>query len=159
MTKRPRLTDRPRRETHKVRGDSVISGLHIERDVAQDLCDEACKIAKDKHGLGNVAELARFYVRTGLGATKDQANHLEENERILSNGGVAGLGLDKWTIARLVAEVGRRGMGKAAIVRHLIRRGLGMSELESMKREAGFAAIVQARQGLHGVFHGAMGDE
>ena len=156
---KPRLTDRPRRTTCNVRGDSVIDGLRIERDVAQLLCEQACKDARNKLGQGNVAELARYYIRVGLGATAAQANALEEGGGILSSSGLAGLGLDAWTKTALVREVGRRGIGKAAIARHFIRRGLGMSELESMKREAGFAAIVQARQGLHGVFHGAMGDE
>lgn len=148
MTRRGRLTDRPRREKRK--GDSVIDGLHLERDVAARLCEQA-----DKDAAGNVAELARFYVRTGLGATAAQANALEANENLALNSGLAGLGLDKWTKDRLIQEVATRGTAKAAIARHYIRRGLGFSERESMKREAGFAALAQARHGLHGVFHGA----
>ena len=57
------------------------------------------------------------------------------------------------------AELARRALGKAATARHLIRLGLGFSSGNSMKREADFAAVVEARQGLHGVFHGAMEDE
>jgi hypothetical protein len=142
------VTARQRRDAG-IKGGSVISGLHLERDAAQRLCDKAHEIAG-----GNVAELARFYVRRGLGATVEQANQLEETEYLVSSG-LAGLSLDKRTIGLLVRAVAEQGIAKSAIARHLIRRGLGFSERDSKKREAGFAAIANAHQGLHGVFHGA----
>jgi len=141
------MTTRQKRKD--IRGSSVITGLHLERDVAQRLCDQAREDAA-----GNVAELARYYIRIGLGATAAQANRLGEGNLALSSG-LAGLGLDAWTRDRLIQEVARQGIAKAAIARHLIRRGLGFSEKESKRREAGFAALANARHGLHDVFRGA----
>lgn len=139
---------KPRRDKG-VKGGSVITGLRIERDVAQTLCDEATTNAQ-----GNVAELARFHIRRGLGATAAQANALEENEMLVSSG-LAGLSLDATTIARLVHEAARREMTKAGLARHLIRRGLRVPEAESMQREAGFRALAEVYQGRADTFHGA----
>jgi hypothetical protein len=138
-----------RRRDKGIKGGSVLTGLRLERDVAQALCDQATTNAQ-----GNVAELARFHIRRGLGATAAQANHLEETENVISSG-LAGLSLDAATIALLVIGAARREMSKAGLARHFIRRGLGMSEAESVKREAGFTALADVYQGRSDTFHGA----
>lgn len=142
------MTTRRRRDKG-IKGGSVITGLRLERDTAQLLCDQAVESAK-----GNVAELARFYIRRGLGASAAQANTLEENEYLVDSG-LAGLSLDERTINLLLDRTARTGQTKAAIARHAIRRGLGYTETESTKREAGFAALAEVYQGRSETFRGA----
>src|SRR5262249_26366090 len=131
------VTIRQRRDKN-IKGGSVISGLRLEKDVAQALCETAKRDAK-----GNVAELARFYIRTGLGASTAEANAREEAGDFISSG-LAGLWMDKYTVDRLNAHRKRTGASRAAVARHLIRLGLNYSPEDSQKREAGFAALADA---------------
>lgn len=129
--------------------DGCIAGLRLEADLAKRLAEEA-RARSD----GNVSELARYYLRTGCGLSHSEANHREAT--IKPTKLVRGLRIEEDLARRLDRVTGHaRLVGRAAGARHLIRLGLGYEEEESIRREAGFAAIASARQGLHDVFHGA----
>jgi len=126
------------RRDHQTKNASVIGGLRLEADVAQRLCEAARTHAADKHGRGDVAQMARYYVRTGLGYTAEASNTLEDKapkpERL------CGLTLEKDVMVRLRAS----GANVSAVARHFIRRGLGFSDAESRRREEKFAALAEA---------------
>lgn len=130
--------------------DGCIKGLRMEKDLAQRFSDAARENAE-----GDAAEMARYLIRRGLGASHVEANRREEQMRP-DTLVVRGLKTEADIGTRLDGYIARVGLAsRAAGARHLIRLGLGYKTAESMKLEAGFAAIAAARQGLHGVFHGA----
>lgn len=133
------MTKRQRRDKG-TKNSSVITGLRLEPDVAQDLCTYARAHALDEHGRGDVAQMARFFIRTGLGWSPTQSNELED--RVLKPSRLCGLALE--TPVMLKLENYGRGLGTSAAARHLIRLGLGMADAESRQREERFAAMATA---------------
>jgi len=131
----------------------VITGLRLERDCAQRLCIAAIERAADEDGRGDVAMMARFLIRTGLGDSAERANRREENDR-LGNCSLAGLWLDEDTCTRLTTYISRAaksfGLTRAGCARHLIRLGLGIPEATSLEREQTFATIAELRRGERG---------
>jgi hypothetical protein len=135
---------RPLRRDAKVRGASVITGLRLEPETAQQLCDSAVENARDvKTGRGNVSVLARYFIRTGLGLSHADANRREEHGAFSSC--VAGLSMESDLCARLTSTARRLGLPKAGTARHFIRLGLGFSAENSMAREAHFAELAAAK--------------
>lgn len=135
---------RPLRRDAKVKGASVITGLRLEPEAAQQLCDKACTDARDeKTGRGNVSELARYFIRTGLGLSPVDANRREEHGAFSSC--VAGLAMEPDLCARLTSAARKLGLPKAGAARHFIRLGLEFSHANSMAREAHFAELAASK--------------
>lgn len=133
------------RRDRNVKFDSVIAGLRFERDAAQALCTFAIDHAADERGVGNVAEVVRYLVRTGLGASGEEANRIEATGGFRQCG-IAGLQLDVPTVRQLDAFTKANRWGKAAAARHLVRLGLGYPDAESRARENRFAVIAEVRK-------------
>lgn len=131
------------RRDRGVKNTSVISGLRLEADAATRLCDRAREQAVDK-GKGDVAQLARYYIRIGLGYSHQEANALEVTE--LKPKQVRGLVLETAVEAHLRRRQYTLGLGCAGTARHLIRLGLGYSKEESLRREERFASLAAAIQ-------------
>ena len=138
---------RPHRRDKNVRFASVIAGVRLEPDVAQRLCAAAIERVPDKHGRGDVAQLVRYLIRTGLGIPHDQANAREERVDI-ANCGVPGLRLEADVCQQLARAADHLGLNKLATVRHYIRTGLGIRNEVSLQREERFAEIASAKRGL-----------
>lgn len=133
------------RRDAKVKGASVITGLRLEPETAKVLCDKACVDALDKKtGRGNVSELARYFIRTGLGLSAAEANRREEHGDF--DACLAGLAMESDLCARLASVARRLGLPKAGAARHFIRLGLEFSHDNSMEREAHFAELAAAKQ-------------
>lgn len=132
------------RRDAKVKGASVITGLRMEPETAQQLCDKAVEDAPDKKtGRGNVSELARYFIRTGLGLSPTEANRREEHGDFSAC--LAGLAMEPDLCARLTSAARRLGLPKAGAARHYIRLGLGFSHTNSMAREAHFAELAASK--------------
>jgi hypothetical protein len=126
-----------------------IAGLRMETDLAQKLADAARERSD-----GNVAELARYFIRTGTGLSHAEANRREET--LKPDKMVRGLRIEEDLVARLDRFTRHARLdSRAGGARHLLRLALGINEVESLKREVGFAAVAAARQGMRDVFHGA----
>lgn len=140
-----------RRRDFHVKNDSVISGLRLESDIAKQLCDAARANAADAKGIGDVAQMARYLIRTGLGYTDVQSNAFED--AMLKPYRLRGLALED-EVARKLYEMARRlrvnwsttVVGPTAAARHLIRVGLGVPIEESERREQRFAALAAAKR-------------
>lgn len=137
------MTRQLRRDA-RTKNASVITGVRLEAEVAQALRDAAVSFAPDDKGRGDVGQLARFYVRRGVGFSADAANQRE------AHGGfdncVAGLAMESTLCKRLTEEADRLGITKAGAVRHFIRLGLGYSQDNSLEREAHFAELAASRK-------------
>lgn len=138
---------RPHRRDKNVKSASVIAGARLEPDVAQRLCAAAIERVPDKHGLGDVAQLVRYLVRTGLGIPHSEANAREERAA-LGDCGVPGLKLETDVCQQLARHADHLGLNKLATVRHYIRLGLGLRNEVSLQREERFAEIASAKRGL-----------
>jgi hypothetical protein len=138
---------RPHRRDKNVRFASVIAGVRLEPDLAQRLCAAAIERAPDERGRGDVAQLARYLVRTGLGIPHSEANIREERAE-LGNCGVPGLRLEVDVCQQLARTADQLGLNKLATVRHYIRLGLGIRKEVSLQREERFAEIASAKRGL-----------
>ena len=136
------MTKRQRRDKGTKNG-SVITGLRLEPDVAQDLCTYARLYALDGHGRGDVAQVARHFIRVGLGYSVETSQEMEDGE--LKPARLCGLALET-PVKRLLDQRTILVGGPTATARHLIRRGLGMSDVESRKREERFTAMATARR-------------
>jgi hypothetical protein len=135
---------RPLRRDAKVKGASVITGLRLEPETAQALCDKACvDTFEEKTGRGNVSELARYFIRTGLGLSPADANRREEHGAFSAC--LAGLAMEPDLCARLASAARKLGLPKAGAARHYIRLGLGFSHTNSMAREAHFAELAASK--------------
>jgi hypothetical protein len=141
---------RPHRRDWKVKNASVITGLRLEPAIASQLCYAAREHAVDERGRGDVAQMARYFIRTGLGYTTAQSNALEDGT--LKPKRLCGLALEEEVERRLVEHArevfwNRYPAGRAALTptaRHLIRLGLGMPAAESLRREEQFASLAAA---------------
>lgn len=135
---------RPLRRDALTKGASVITGLRLEPETAQQLCARAVEDARDiKTGRGNVSALARYFIRTGLGLSHADANRREEHGAFSSC--VAGLAMEPDLCARLTSTARRLGLPKAGAARHFLRLGLGFSAENSMEREAHFAELASSK--------------
>lgn len=119
---------------------SVITGLRLESELAKDLRTEAVERAG-----GDIAELARFLIRTGLGYSARDANELEAKAPKPAR--LCGLALERDVMLRLKGYAGS-GLSVAGAARHLLRLGLGYKAAESLAIEGRFAAIATARREL-----------
>lgn len=136
---------RPLRRDANTKGASVITGLRLEPETAQQLCERAIEDARDeKTGRGDVSELARYFIRTGLGMTPNDANRREAVGAFAAC--VAGLKMEPDLCARLASAARRLGVTKAGAARHLVRLGLGFSEENSLEREAHFAELASSKK-------------
>ena len=138
---------RPHRRDKNVKGASVIAGARMEPDLAQRLCAAAIERATGKHGRGDVAQLARYLIRIGLGIPHDQAN-VREEQAALGDCGVPGLKLEADVCQQLSRVADQLGLGKLGTVRHYVRLGLGIRNEVSLNREERFAEIASAKRGL-----------
>lgn len=141
---------RPLRRDARTKGASVITGLHLEPETATQLCDRACEDAPEqlppgakRLPRGNVSELARYFIRTGMGLSSADANRREEHGAFSAC--VAGLKMESDLCARLASAARKLGVTKAGAARHLIRLGLGFSHENSMEREAHFAELAASK--------------
>lgn len=138
---------RPHRRDFGVKSASVISGLRLERDVAQKLCEAARQrtsdptAAKRRDRLGDVAVMARHFIRVGLGIPESRSAAMEATE--VKPARLAGLALESGVYQALEGAHSQLG-SITATARHFIRRGLGYAEAESLRREERFAALAQA---------------
>ena len=138
---------RPHRRDRNVKSASVIAGARMEPDLAQRLCAAAIDRVPDEHGRGDVAQLARYLVRTGLGIPHSEAN-IREERADLADCGVPGLKLEADVCQQLARAADHHGLNKLATVRHFIRLGLGIRNEVSLQREERFAEIASAKRGL-----------
>ncbi len=141
---------RPLRRDAKVKGASVITGLRLEPETAKDLCDRACAEVLEelppgskRLPRGNVSELARYFIRTGLGLSAAEANRREAHGDF--DDCLAGLAMEPDLCKRLASTAHKLGLPKAGAARHFIRLGLGFSQENSMEREAHFAELAAAK--------------
>lgn len=138
---------RPHRRDKNVKFASVVAGARMEPDLAQRLCAAAIERAPDKYGRGDVAQLARYLIRTGLGIPHSEAN-IREEQAELDNCGVPGVRLEADVCQQLARAADHLGLGKLGVVRHYIRLGLGIRNEVSLQREERFAEIASAKRGL-----------
>ena len=141
---------RAHRRDKDIKSASVIAGVRLEPDAAQRLCAAAIERASDGHPQrprGDVAQLVRYFVRTGLGIPHDDANAREERAE-LGDCGVPGLKLEADVCQQLARSADHIGLNKLATVRHYIRLGLGIRPEVSLQREERFAEIASAKRGL-----------
>lgn len=136
---------RPLRRDAKVKGASVITGLRLEPETAQALCDKACTDARDeKSGRGDCSALARIYIRTGVGLSPAEAYRREQHGHF--DACLAGLAMEEDLCARLAERADVLGTSKAGAARHFIRIGLGFTKDNSLAREAHFAELAAAKE-------------
>lgn len=138
---------RVHRRDKNIKFASVIAGVRMEPDLAQRLCAAAIERVQDEHGRGDVAQLARYLIRTGLGIPHSEANAREERADV-ANCGVPGLKLESDVCQQLARTADQLGLNKLATVRHYIRLGLGIRNEVSLQREERFAEIASAKRGL-----------
>jgi hypothetical protein len=132
------------RRDARTKNASVITGLRLEPETATQLCDRAIEDARDeKTGRGNVSELARYFIRVGMGLSPEDANRRETHGAFSAC--LAGLKMEPDLCARLTSVARRLGLSKAGAARHYIRLGLGFSSDNSMAREAHFAELAAAK--------------
>jgi hypothetical protein len=134
------------RRDYGTTGGSVITGMRLEADAAARLREAAIALAE-----GNIVELVRYYVRTGLGYAPDDISRREAagtGSDSTSNSGVAGLRLEKDASTKLKVRADEHGMARVGLVRHYVRLGLGIRKEVSFQREERFARIAAARREL-----------
>lgn len=135
---------RPLRRDARTKGASVITGLRLEPETAQQLRDKACTDALDEEcGRGDVSALARIYIRTGAGLSSAEAYRREQLGRF--DKCLAGLKLEPDLCRRLETRAEQLGVTKVGAARHFIRLGLGFSVENSLEREAHFAELAASK--------------
>lgn len=135
---------RPLRRDARTKGASVITGLRLEPETAQQLRDKACTDAlHEKSGRGDCSALARIYIRTGVGFSPAEAYRREQHGRF--DACLAGLAMEEDLCVRLTSGAAQLGLTKAGAARHYIRRGLGFSQTNSLEREAHFAELAASK--------------
>lgn len=135
---------RPLRRDARTKGASVITGLRLEPETAQQLRDKACTDALDeKSGRGDCSALARIYIRTGIGLSRAEAYRREQHGRF--GACLAGLAMEEDLCARLDELSAGLGTSKAGAARHFIRVGLGFTKDNSLAREAHFAELAESK--------------
>jgi len=91
---------------------------------------------------GNVAVMARYLIAVGLGWSPAAANTIEERHQKPRR--LCGLALDTETYTRLQGTAAQLELTPTGAARHLLRCGLGLDPMESLKREETFASLAQA---------------
>lgn len=128
---------RRQRNDKGITGGSVITGLRLEPELAARLRDAATE-----HAEGRVAVLARFLIATGLGRGADAATQDEQDT--IKKRKLCGLAVSDDMYDRLETRAAQLQLQITGCIRHLLRVGLKIDAMESLRREETFASLAAA---------------
>lgn len=142
---------RPYRRDADTKGGSVITGLRMERPLAQRLTDAAREDARQRGEINTkterpVADLGRqtrLLLRLALwdGATEDPAGQCTEQI-------AAGLKVEPALAAAIRERAAQEGLNTSGTIRHLLRINLAWTPAYSRSMEDKFAEIGRQKRAL-----------
>lgn len=135
---------RAHRRDKGVKNASIIAGLRCEPALALRLTGRALEGQRDDRGRADVAAMARYLLRMGVGWGHARAGA----DVLCPSVTIPGLRVEHDLVTAVDKWSDQLGLGRAGTIRHLLRLQLGFTESASLAAEARFTEIAEARRAL-----------